>query len=304
MKNTLWIIIAFAAIVSGVTTSFSMAAEPTTMRVTDEIRLWLGTAPGVPSDAPAEVVVKERIRQVSVPTIRAWLPAPAAAPATAIIVCPGGGYAHLAFDLHAGEAANYFVPRGIAVIGLKYRVRPPSTDPAKDALADVRRAVRVVRGRAAEWGIDPNRIGIMGYSAGANACLNLIARPDSPAAGDDADAIDRISSRPDFGVLLCTWSNGKSAADFPISVGAPSVFIAAVDDDKTAPVSFSKELAESFTKANVPIELRTYAVGGHGGLHIGGRHAAAHWPDAMLPWLESQGLLRSGHSASQPAPPR
>ncbi|HET6325642.1 MAG TPA: alpha/beta hydrolase [Planctomycetaceae bacterium] len=173
------------------------------------VPLWPGKPPQFLENAPPEVVdERASIHMVSVPTISPYLPPAGKGTGMAIIVCPGGGYGALGWKTGVVYAADYFVPKGVAVIGLKYRLRPPHrVDNAGIqalALLDAKRAVRLVRDHAQEWHLDPHKIGIAGYSAGANLAINLAANFD---AGDkqSTDRVERQSSRPDFAVGLSTW---------------------------------------------------------------------------------------------------
>jgi len=233
------------------------------------IRLWDGAAPNAPENAPAEVTGDdERVRNVSVPTLTAYLPDKARATGTAIIVCSGGGYTQLAVKKHGETAAAAFVPRGIAVFALKYRLRPISKDVVADALADGERAVRLVRSRAKEWNINPHRIGIIGYSVGANLILNLLSNFDDGAAAS-TDAIERESSRPDFAGLFSAWPGSQKIAGFHFSKETPPVYLAHTEDDTTAKVAFARSLEAGMKKAGVSVkadDARPF-FGGGGGFH-------------------------------------
>jgi acetyl esterase/lipase len=159
------------------------------------IDLYSGDAPGFVSGGNPEKVVNDRIRNVSKPQMFVWFPKERSAKGTAMIICPGGGYKHHAMNLHAGSVVALLNKKGITVIGLKYRTRYGKNDVVSDALADGKRAVRLARAHAKEWQLDPSRIGVQGYSAGANLCLNLAANSD---LGDptSADPVERLSSGP------------------------------------------------------------------------------------------------------------
>lgn len=147
----------------------------------ETIRLWPGDAPGLVAGGKAETFVNERYANVSVPLLSVYRPPTGTANGTALIICAGGGYSHLAMCLHVENVVAPLTARGITVFGLKYRTRYGANDVVADALADGQRAVRLVRSRATAWGVDPQRIGVQGYSAGANLCLGLICHFD---AGD------------------------------------------------------------------------------------------------------------------------
>jgi endo-1,4-beta-xylanase len=257
------------------------------------LRLWPGDAPNLVPGGKSETVVNERYRNVSLPQLFVYLPSKEKASGTALVICAGGGYAHLAMCLHVENVVKRLHDQGIAVFGLKYRTRYGDNDVVADALADGQRAVRIVRSRAAEWRIDPHRVGVQGYSAGANLCLNLAGRFD---AGDPqaADPIERFSSRPDFCVLMCAWANQRTIDDFPLSKNAPPTFIAHAQDDKTAPISFALEVGQKLKGLGIEVETFVVNSGGHGAFHCGlVEGPGGKWPDALFPWLKKSDMLRN-----------
>jgi acetyl esterase/lipase len=199
------------------------------------VYLWPDKPPQFMENAPADIT-EERgtVRNVTVPSITLCLPAEQKRTGTAIIVCAGGGYGALDWKTHVQYAAEVFNHMGVAIIGLKYRLRlPHKLDNAGIqalTLLDAKRAVRLVRHRADEWGIDPNRIGIAGYSAGGNLAMNLAANFDL-GDGNASDLIDRESSRPDFAVGLATWHWRQRASPFVFRKNAPPVFLVHATND-------------------------------------------------------------------------
>jgi acetyl esterase/lipase/lysophospholipase L1-like esterase len=255
------------------------------------LRLWPADAQGVPSDPGAEVTEPgERISNVSVPTLDVYLPPPDKANGTAIIICSGGGYTKLASGPLGRGAADVFGPRGYAVFSLKYRTRPPSKDVLKDALADARQAVRLVRSRAAEWRINPDRVGMVGFSAGANLILNLAT---SSTAGDPtaADPLARWSDRPDFVGLAATWAFNQKSTSFAIDERVPPAFILHARDDTTAPIAFAEEIAAAWHKAGAPVAFHPYEKGEHMVFNFPATHARD-WPERFMTWLEQSGPAR------------
>ncbi len=263
-----------------------------------QIPLWLGKPPKCADDAPPETVDDSaHIRMVSVPTISPYLPPADKATGMAIVVCPGGGYGALDWKTHVKYAADYFVPKGIAVIGLKYRLRPPhKVDNAgiqAIALLDAKRAVRTVRDRATEWHINPHRIGLVGYSAGANLAMNLAANFD---AGDPsaADPVERLSSRPDFAVGLATWHWGKKESPFVFRKDTPPVFLVHATNDGIgggAPIELPRNIRADLEKLGVPVHLEVFDVGAHGvgnliPQRVKNGFPPAAWPNLLLRWLE------------------
>ena len=256
------------------------------------IRLWPGDAPGLVPGGKAETFVNERYVNVSVPQLFVYLPPRETANGTALVICAGGAYHHLSMCLHVDNVVRLLNDRGIAVFGLKYRTRYGTNDVMADALDDGKRAVRIVRSRAAEWAIHPHRIGLQGYSAGANLGLNLAGRFDD---GDPhaVDAIERVSCRPDFCVLMCVWPNQRTMADYPLNKNSPPTFIAHAKDDKTAPFSFALQIRERLQSVDVREETFVVDSGGHGAFHCGMVEGpGAKWPEALLPWLKKMDLWR------------
>jgi acetyl esterase/lipase len=263
------------------------------------IPLWPGRPPKFVENAPPETVDRSaHIRVVSVPTISPYLPPAEHATGMALIICPGGGYGALDWRTHVVYAADVFVPKGVAVIGLKYRTRPPAmvnnAGIQEIALLDAKRAVRVVRARAKEWHIDPHKIGIVGYSAGANLAMNLAANFD---AGDkqSADPIERESSRPDFGVGLATWHWRQKTSPFKFGPNTPPVFLVhATNDGITggAPIELRQAIEADLKKLGVPVHFAVFNEGAHGvgnliPQRVKNGFPPAKWPELLLNWLNS-----------------
>ena len=264
----------------------------------DPIPLWPGKPPLFVENAPPEVVTERAsIRVVSVPTISVYSPFEHKRTGQAIIICAGGGYGSLDWRTHVVYAAQVFNPLGVAVIGLKYRTRPPNGKTNEDiqriALLDAKRAVRLVRHRAADWGIDPHQVGVAGYSAGANLAMNLAANFD---AGDRnaADPIERESSRPDFAVGLATWHWRKKESPFKFTQNTPPVFLVHATDDGLhggAPIELPRQIKANLEKLGVPVHMEVFGQGAHGvGNLIPQRvqhgFPPAKWPHLLLKWLD------------------
>jgi acetyl esterase/lipase len=256
------------------------------------IPLWPEGVPNLVAGGKAETFVNERYANVSVPQLFVYLPPKDKSSGTALVICAGGGYGHLAMCLHVENVVQLLNDCGIAVFGLKYRTRYADNDVVEDALADGQRAVRIVRSRAQEWGLDPHRIGVQGYSAGGNLCLNLAGRFDAGNA-QAADPAERFSCRPDFCVLMCPWPNRRSIDEFPLSQDAPPTFIANARDDKTAPLSFALAIDERLKGLGVKEQLFVVDTGGHSAFHYGVVDGpGAGWPEALLAWLKPIELWR------------
>ena len=251
------------------------------------LRLWAGDAPGVVENPGLELnEAGGRVSNVSVPTLDVYLPPADKANGAAIIICSGGGYSRLASGPLGRDAAKLFVPQGYAVFSLKYRVRPPSKNVLEDALADARRAVRLVRSRADEWHIDPKRISMVGFSAGANLILNLAITADD-GEGKSSDPVQRVSCRPDFICLAATWQYNQKVSALSIDGKVPPLFILHAKDDTTAKLAFTEGVIEAWKRAGVPVEHHEYETGGHMAFN-NFRPAPDNWPALFVEWLEKQ----------------
>jgi endo-1,4-beta-xylanase len=267
-----------------------------------EISLWPGSPPAMVDGAtPGADDGTGRFRNVGIPGILLYLPE-TPAPASgrmALIACPGGGYSHLTRLAGADGAVAAFLPRNIAIIALKYRTKPPSLDVETDACADGERAVRLVRRHAPEWGIDPTRIGIVGWSAGANLALNVASHCDS-GTPDASDPVERQSSRPDFVVLLSPWPAHRTIANYPVPAGAPPAFIGSAEDDKTAPSDFARAIGRAYQDVGVAHHLWIVPTGGHGAFTIDAPGEGGKWIDRFLPWAASLPQRAPAHSPTAP----
>jgi len=230
-----------------------------------------------------------RITNVAAPTISVRTPSKGKGPFPAVIVCPGGGYGILAYDLEGTEIVDWLNSIGVAGVLLKYRV-PRQRD---GALQDAQRAVSMVRSGAKKWNIDPKKIGILGFSAGghlaARTSTNYAKRAYAPV-----DADDEASCRPDFTVLiypayLLTKDGNVDLATLPIDARTPTTFIAVAFNDRFTLGSLAYLAA--LKKAKVPAELHVYQTGGHGcGLRKTDETVTT-WPTNCELWLRTIGAL-------------
>jgi len=249
------------------------------------VRLWPGDAPGLVSPVAQEVIENQRIVNVSVPELWVYLPKIQKANRAAIVISPGGGGHHLAMGTHVGNAIKVYHAQDVVVFGLKYRTRYGKNNVMQDAAADCRRALRIIRLRAAEWGIDPARIGIQGYSAGSAVCLGVLGSYDDgdPSA---SDAAEKMSSRPDFIAMMCLWPGLGKSEHCPIHANPPPVFMAAAEDDTTAPIAYTHEIAEKIKAQGGQVQLFVVPSGGHGAFDLGhSKGPGAKWPDELLPMI-------------------
>lgn len=203
----------------------------------------------------------------------------------AVILCPGGAYQALASVDNGNGTLDPFLKDDFVVIVLKYRTVPSPKQAEVDALVDAKRAVRLVRQHADEWGIDPKQIGIVGWSAGGNLALNLSSHTDNGNPGD-ADPIERQSCRPDFVAMLCPWPTSQPASAYPISKSSPPAFIASARDDKAAPTKFAVGIAEGYEKAGVSHHLWIIDEGGHRAFSFDSTGEGSHWREHFVKWIQ------------------
>jgi acetyl esterase/lipase len=252
--------------------------------------LWPNGAPG--SEArkdETEAIKGETVVNVHNPSIVVFLPRKEINTGVGIIVAPGGGHSSL-WIMHEGfNPAQVLAEKGIAAFVLKNRLQSSGYKFDVEGLADMQRAIRVVRSRVAEWGLDPNKIGASGFSAGGEPA-QLVALHHDLGKPDAVDPIEQISSRPDFQVLIYP---GKSHLIQPVT-GSPPAFLAAGYDDR--PV-ISIGLAEAylrFKKAGVQAELHMYAKTGHGFGIRPERAGQSHqeWPVHFVSFLRHTGFIK------------
>lgn len=268
----------------------SRAAEP------EAIPLWTGGAPGSEArKAEAEKADigpgKCNVSNVHNPSITPYLPAADKATGTAIVIAPGGGHRVLCLGHEGNSLGEWFAEHGIAAFVLKYRLarEPDSTYTVDDhAMADTRRAIRMVRSRAAEWKIDPARIGVLGFSAGGELAALAAMKSDS-GKPDAADLVERASSRPDFQALIYPGSSNR----FTVEAGMPPAFIALGAKDRPDISLGMAQLYLKYKEAGVPAELHIYSNAGHGfGYRPESKSADGAWPMRLREWLVDSKLLK------------
>jgi acetyl esterase/lipase len=257
-----------------------------------EIPLWPNGAPGFESRKDEPTLAKDYwIRNIHNPSITVYLPPKDKATGAAVVICPGGGHRELVFKAEGEDPARYLNSLGVAAFALKYRLGREANSPysiQKHAREDGQRAMRLVRSRASEWGIDPGRIGIVGFSAGGEVASMVTY---TPGRGDpkSADPIDRLSSHPDFQVLIYP---GPLGIPETIPADAPPAFLLVANDDRGA----SRVIASLFQKyrtAGLPVEVHILGRGGHG-FNMGDRsklESVKKWPDLLASWLNDSGIL-------------
>ena len=255
------------------------------------IRLWEGGAPGSESRrSEAEQAKDWWVKNIHNPSLTVFLPPPDKANGTAVIIAPGGGHRELVFNPEGVEPAQYLASLGITAFALKYRLfrEPGSNYTIEHTAQDIRRAMRTVRARAAEWRIDPARIGVMGWSAGGEVAA-LVAYPPVEGDANAKDPIERVSARPDFQILIYPGPFGIPAK---IPADAPPLFLlGAADDEYVANVLFV--LTERYHAARAPLEVHIYQQGKHA-FNMGQRSqfvSIRNFRGRIGEWLTDRGLL-------------
>jgi len=252
--------------------------------------LWPNGAPGSEArkDEP-EAIKEEQVLNVHNPSLVVFLPPKGTGNGVGFVLAPGGGHTSL-WIVHEGyQPAEALAAKGVTVFVLKNRLQSSGYKFDVEGLADMQRAIRLVRSRAAEWGVDPGRVGAGGFSAGGELAELAALRHDAGTPGA-ADPVERVSSRPDFQVLIYP---GKSQLIQPVA-GSPPAFLAAGFNDRA---DISTGLAEAylrFKKVGVQAELHMYANTGHGfGLRPArGWQAHQEWPVHLVAFLKQAGMIK------------
>jgi acetyl esterase/lipase len=281
-----------------------VSAQPDYLRAVDTPKTELLWPDGVPGALGGEDLDK--------PAITFYQPAKPQATGTVVVICPGGGYGALAMDHEGHQVARWFTSRGVAAAILKYRLGPRYHHPAP--LQDVLRAIRLVRSRAAELGLKPDRVGVMGFSAGGHLASSAATLFDL-AEAKAADGLEAFSSRPDFAILgypvivlgadvTHKGSQRNLLGDSPsaeliaglstdrqVKAKTPPTFLFHTSDDTGVPPQNSVAFYLALKNAGVPAELHIYEKGRHGvGLAPEDRELST-WPDRLLGWMRGRGLL-------------
>jgi acetyl esterase/lipase len=261
-----------------------------------------------PSGAPGAQGSEDR----DIPTVTVYLPRTITPGMTAVIVCPGGAYTNLAMNHEGRQVANYLNSLGMVAFVLKYRLGPRYNHPIE--IGDAQRAIRTVRSKAVEWSIAPDRIGIMGFSAGGHLASTASTQFDQ-GKSDSADPLDRPSSRPDFAVLgypvislVAPWTHQGSrtnllgdhpdpelakslSAENAVRAQTPPTFIFQTNADTTVPAENAIYYFLALRKAGVKAEMHIFQNGPHGvGLAMNDA-ALSEWSHLLTNWLRVNGLL-------------
>lgn len=279
------------------------------------VEVWPDKAPGESTKTGAErirmspkldrkkVEVTEPTRlitDVTDPTLTIYRPAKDKDTGTAVLICPGGGYWDLYWQLEGEEVAAWLNSIGVSGIILKYRVPrqadEPQDQPARRPLQDAQRAVSLVRGKARDWGIEPRRIGIVGFSAGGHLAIATainFEKRSYPAMDD----IDTNSCRPDFAILvypgyLKAKDKDELAPGLEIPAGTPPVFLAHGGADIISPPENSVLMYLALRRAGIPAELHVYALAAHDFGVRPSEQPCSTWTESCAAWLRRQGFLK------------
>jgi acetyl esterase/lipase len=279
----------------------SFLAAPVSAAGPEPVLLWPQGAPGAVGGEPADK-----------PDLRIYRPEPSQANGAAVVICPGGGYGVLAYDHEGHQVAKFLNSLGVTAAVVKYRLAPRYRHPAP--LQDAQRAIRHLRAGAAELGLDPNRIGVLGFSAGGHLASTAATHFDAGRA-DSEDPVERHSCRPDFAVLCypvisMTEPFGHSGSkrnllgDQPdpklaeflsnekqVTAETPPTFLFHTGDDTGVPVENSLAFYAALRKAKVPAELHVYQVGPHGVGLANADPAVFGWKDRLADWLRTNNFL-------------
>jgi acetyl esterase/lipase len=265
-------------------------------QVPPPVYLWAHDAPGSEGKtAPEAVRLSEGgdhiFSSIHRPSILPYLPAKGTETGAAVLVIPGGGHREIWMDHEGYNIAEWLSQHGVAAFVLKYRLarEPGSTYTVEGTeLSDTQRALRLIRGRAAEWGVDPNRLGVLGFSAGGELAALASTRFDA-GKPDAADPIERESSRPAFQGLLYP----AIPKEMKIAADTPPAFLACGEADRPDIAEGVPELYLALRKAGVSAELHVYAKTGHGfGLRASNHGPVADWISLFDGWLGVQGFLK------------
>lgn len=277
--------------------------------------LWEGTPPLQTDMGLKEIVVEEgiiRIENVQIPQIEVFLPSKQMRTGQAVVIFPGGGYHILAYDWEGRDFAKWLNTQGIVGIVVKYRL-PDSkslTDGKEVPLLDAQRAIRLTRNHAEEWGVDPAKVGVLGFSAGGHLASTVSTQYEHDVERSK-DKIDELSARPDFSILAYPVISFRDASahsgsrknligdnasqklidrfssELNVTTETPPTFLVHAQDDSGVPIENSLLYYKALTTNKVPASIHIYPKGGHGFGLGHGKGAVSGWTDVLLDWINT-----------------
>jgi acetyl esterase/lipase len=311
-RESWWLVVSVGLVAA--TMLYAQAPSPDRAKAAAVVPIWPEGVPGLLPTAGPEVEVDARVSNVHTSTLTAYLAPERQNTGTAVVVCPGGGYQRLAIDKEGWKVAEWLNSLGVSAFVLKYRMREYG-HPAP--LRDVLRAVRLLRSQAARWRIAPDRIGVMGFSAGGHLASSAGTLFDAPEGRTGAD-LDRVSARPDFLVLVypvismnAPYAHSGSrqsllgaeppqalvdrmSTNLQVTKDTPPTFLVHGGTDQSVPPENSVLFYSALRRAGVAAELHLYQEGAHG-IGLEPNHGPiSEWPKRCAEWLAVRGLLARG----------
>ncbi|MCC6462550.1 MAG: alpha/beta hydrolase [Saprospiraceae bacterium] len=257
-----------------------------------QIPLWPDGAPGFENRRNEPEQAQDWwVKNVHNPSITAYLPPKEKANGTAVLICPGGGHRALVYNSEGRDAAEYLNGLGVTAFVLKYRLSREENSPytlEQHVRQDAYRAMRLLRSRAAEWHLDPAKLGMMGFSAGGEV-VAMVAYAPGDGNPEAPDPVDRLNGKPNFQVLVYP---GPLFVPDSVAADAPPAFMVATIDDECCSAPILK-LCQAYHAAKVPAEVHLYARGGHA-FNMGKRSKLVTlntWPQRLADWMKDNGLL-------------
>ena len=257
------------------------------------IPLWEKGAPGFEDRKDIPEQAKDYwVRNINNPSVTVFLPPEGKSNGCAVVVAPGGGFRELVFHAEGEQVAEFLNPLGVTVFVLKYRLPGEQGSPysMENVRQDAYRAIRLVRSRAGEFHIDPNRIGMLGFSAGGEVVM-MVAYDKGDGDPKAADPVDRLNGRPDFQMMV--YPGGTPPDNVPSDT--PPAFLICANDDEYGCDKVTLDLLEKYRNAKVPVEAIFFARGKHA-FNMGDRSAYAairNWPQRMAEWMGDSGYLKN-----------
>ncbi len=265
---------------SGLISVLLFVFAATTNGQQERIKIWPNLAPGTEDKTNEEYIEDGRYKKVYQPDLTIFLPAIQNENKTAVLIFPGGGYGHLAYEKEGIRTAEIFSKNGVAAFVLKYRLS------VEEALADAQRALSLIRHDYKKYNINPSNIGVIGFSAGGHLAANLISHPSKSKF---IDSIDSTNCNPDFAILIYGWLQELYQL---VSEKNPPTFLVHASDDGHVPVEQSIKYYNALIKNNIQTEMHIYEKGGHGfglGLDKGN---AGNWTKVCLDWMKQRNIIK------------